>query len=620
MPKMINLDAGQEAYLSGVRSRIVAALDPSQIVVENVVSGVRQIVSALELSGTSSEDLAPCSRIPLASIPDSRWQMAEQRLEAIRPLLNLPERTAAIVKARSLEMGKGYGYVTLYKWIRIYEETEVLSSLAPRDRPGGRGKGRINAQLESIIFKSIKSIYLTKQRMTVQSVHEEVRRRCEKEQIPSPGLSTVRNRIMKLNPELVAGRRLGSKAKAKFNPLEGSLPGVDHPLSVVQIDHTPLDVVVVDEQFRQPIRRPWITVAIDVFSRMIIGYYISLDPPGDNSVGLCLVQAILPKEMWLHQHQIEGEWPCFGFMKVIHCDNAREFHGKMLRRACKEYDIDLKFRPVARPNYGAHIERLLGTALMYTHTIPGTTFSNVAEKGEYDSSKEACLTLFELEKVMARWIIEIYNPGFHRGILTSPIAKFRAGLLACGQIKVASDPRRLMLDFTPSVERTVQPYGVVVEQIYYWHDILRPWINAPDPKNRRRKRSFLFKTPKRDISKIYFLDPDSNEYHEIPYRDIRRPSMSVWEHRAARRRLAAEGRKNIDEHSIFEAHRRNREDIKKAASKTRSARREEARHDANATSLFPKLVESVLAKKSESDALSLYDEPIIPFGYEGDDQ
>ncbi|MFA6059111.1 MAG: hypothetical protein WC756_12985 [Taibaiella sp.] len=37
-----------------------------------------------------------------------------------------------------------------------------------------------------------------------------------------------------------------SIAKNKFKPLEGSFPGADYPLAVVQIDHTPVDIIVVD--------------------------------------------------------------------------------------------------------------------------------------------------------------------------------------------------------------------------------------------------------------------------------------------------------------------------------------------------------------------------------------
>jgi putative transposase len=50
-------------------------------------------------------------------------------------------------------------------------------------------------------------------------------------------------------------------------------------LEVVQIDHTPIDVLVVDEWERQPLGRPWLTLAIDVASRFVTGFQVSLDRP-----------------------------------------------------------------------------------------------------------------------------------------------------------------------------------------------------------------------------------------------------------------------------------------------------------------------------------------------------
>jgi putative transposase len=74
---------------------------------------------------------------------------------------------------------------------------------------------------------------------------------------------------------------------------------VDGALEVVQIDHSPVDVIVVDEVHRLPIGRPWPTLAIDVATRVVVGFYVSLEAPSSTSVALCLTQAVLPKEFWL---------------------------------------------------------------------------------------------------------------------------------------------------------------------------------------------------------------------------------------------------------------------------------------------------------------------------------
>jgi putative transposase len=56
----------------------------------------------------------------------------------------------------------------------------------------------------------------------------------------------------------------------------------------VQMDHTKVDVTVVDPITRLPVGRPTLTLAIDVATRMAIGFHLSLDPPSLTAVALCL--------------------------------------------------------------------------------------------------------------------------------------------------------------------------------------------------------------------------------------------------------------------------------------------------------------------------------------------
>lgn len=63
---------------------------------------------------------------------------------------------------------------------------------------------------------------------------------------------------------------------------------VSRPLQVVQVDHTKADIFVVDEESRQPIGRPWLTLAMDVCSRMVPGFYLTMAAPSRLSTSLCL--------------------------------------------------------------------------------------------------------------------------------------------------------------------------------------------------------------------------------------------------------------------------------------------------------------------------------------------
>jgi putative transposase len=83
-----------------------------------------------------------------------------------------------------------------------------------------------------------------------------------------------------------------------------------------------VDVIVVDEEHRRPIGRPVLTVAIDVCTRMVAGFYLSLDPPSTSSVGLCLLHAVYDKSAWLGGRGLDLDWPVAGLPRILHCDNV----------------------------------------------------------------------------------------------------------------------------------------------------------------------------------------------------------------------------------------------------------------------------------------------------------
>ena len=175
----------------------------------------------------------------------------------------------------------------------------------------------------------------------------------------------------------------------------------------------PVDVIVVEEQTRLPLGRPWLSLAVDVPTRMVAGFHLSFDDPSALAVALVLTHAVLPKEAWLAERQISLPWPVSGLPDWIETDNGEEFHSKAFERGAAEYGIRLTYRPRGAPQVGGHIERLIGTFMHRIHLIPGTTFSNVADKGGYDSEGRAVMTLKELERWLALEILGVYHKSVH---------------------------------------------------------------------------------------------------------------------------------------------------------------------------------------------------------------
>ena len=136
---------------------------------------------------------------------------------------------------------------------------------------------------------------------------------------------------------------------------------------------------------------------------------------------------------------------------------------------------------------------------------------------------------------------------------------------------------KLQFDFMPYLERTIQEYGVLIDNIHYYADVLRPWIHARDLDNPKLKRKFIFTRDPRDISAVYFYDPETKDYYNIPYRNLSHPPMSLWELNAVLKKLAESPELQPNESLIFEGLLEMRQVEHSAKEKTKSARRNNQR-------------------------------------------
>lgn len=551
------IDIGEKVYFKGKEAVIIKVVDLDEISIQELQTNIIHTVKISEVK----KHISNTKKMPdnnLSLLTDKEWNEAKRRYNIIEPILN-NRKDFDLIKQISIE--KNVHYTTIYRWLKLYDETSVISSLIGHKKNGGRGKSRLSNEQDSIINDVINKLYLNPSKKSINKIIREINKICISQNINIPHPNTIRNRIKNLSEEEVLKARYGkSKARDKFEPIKKSFPGADYPLSIVQIDHTKVDIILVDEHYRKAFLRPWLTLAMDVYSRVVVGFYLSFDPPGEMGTGLCIANSILSKEIWLEKNNVQGEWPCWGIMSTIHVDNAKEFRGNMLRKACQNYGINLEFRPVAQPHWGGHVERILGTFSKEIHNLSGTTFSSTDERINYDSEKNASLTISEFERWLMTYIVNVYHKKIHSGIGMSPIQKYKEGLMGSDLTDGVGIPpkllneRRLKLDFMPYIERTIQEYGIIIDHIYYYDDVLRKYIHSKETSSTNsKKRKFLFRRDPRDISIVYFYDPEINDYFEIPYRDTSKPSMSIWEYKEAVRNL---NNNNIivDEEAIFNAY------------------------------------------------------------------
>ena len=588
--KSVVINVGNYVECYNQTFRIDQVLDFESVIGTNVETGRPRQLRIKELRCITDPE-SKKDHVDLHEIADVEWKIAETRFAAIQPLINRHFTGRKEVEARAKEIN--IAPATLYRWLKRYNEYGSTSALIPMQRGWSEGKSRLPSETIEIIDDVIQNFYLTSQRATPSQTVIEILRVCHEKNITAPSPSAIRYRISRVaEKDQLRYRGYKEKAKNKFLPAAGSFPNADYPLSVIQIDHTPADLILVDDVYRKPIGRPWITLAIDVHSRMVTGYYLSFDPPSETSVAMCVAHSVIPKDDWLLLHKVDADWPVWGWMRTIHVDNGADFRAGNFRKACKNYGVNLEFRPVRQPRYGGHIERLLGTFLREIHLLPGTTHSSIKDRDGYDSEANAVMTKTEFEEWLVKLICKVYHQRKHSSLGMSPAKKWEIGIFGNSEIQGTGLPPKpndrfsIQLDFLPAFSRTVQTFGVTIDGLRYYAETLRRWINAKD-KDTDKKIELTFRRDPRDISQIWFFDPEIKGYFQIPFANQALPSMSLWEYNKAREMMKQLGDSKADEHRVLRAITELRSIVAEAEEKSKKARRQAQRRREHEKKISP---------------------------------
>ena len=586
-----------------IQYEMVEIIDLNQGLFKNLSTLTNELVSIHSLENVTNSNNVSIN-IDAESISDSDWKKAQHKHLIIEPLLSLNKDGNLLEKIENRAKEYNVSSRTIRRWIDAYKSTGSIASLLDKKRGWDKEKVRLDYATDTLIKKVINDFYLTPQRPTVQATIRRVHKLCYEKECEKPSGKSIRYRIKQL-PESVVLKKRGQRerAKNKFTPKTGSFPEVLNPLDVVQIDHTPADIILVDDKYRKPIGRPWITVAIDIYSRMITGFYISLDAPSVTSVGICMARSILPKDKLLIENGItDADWKVYGYPRKIHVDNGSDFRSEDLRKSCALHGINIEFRPLARPEYGGHVERVIGNLMKKVHELPGTTFSNIKQKEDYDAEKNASLTLAEFEKWFLTYIIKEYHHKIHSGIQKTPTRQWEIGIFGdkfsdgIGIPPLPIDETTLKLDFLPSFERTIQSSGVRIDGLHYYDPCINLHVNT---SNSEGKNKFVFRRDPRDISKIWFFDPAIKKYFILPFANQTLPPMSLWEYQQIKKKVKSESGSSND-HLIYQAWDEMQTLAETAESATKTQRRKEQRRKSNAKS--QKRYEKVNAEKDKIDS------------------
>jgi putative transposase len=449
------------------------------------------------------------------------------------------KRTIADVWLEMKKPDKPPGYVSVYRWRkRFIDSGSDVRALEDAQRRGNTTR-RFPPEVLEICEQSINNVYMRRERKHLQDVLDQaiVKVRDENRLRPAGmSLSLPTRRLLKRLVEDIpafdryAARHGHDAALRHFRSVEGHR--VTHePLERAEIDHTRLDLFAIDDETLLPLGRPWFSACEDDYTRCILGVFVGFMPPSFLTASLCLKDAFRPKT-WLKDAypDIRSDWAAHGVMRELVLDNGLEFHGDSLEQICLVNGIEMHYAPRKTPWFKGKIERFFGTLNEgVAHGVPGTSFSNVFEKGDYDPTKHAIVTFSTLKKVICKWIADVYHKKPHRALGIAPAQMWNSSIRP-EDIRVPDDPALLDVTMGRRFARVLTHKGIEFQGLFY---------NSPELHEMRSREGSVLQVEIRidesDLGQIFVFSPSKKAVFKVPaLRSDYATGIGLFQHRVIR--------------------------------------------------------------------------------------
>jgi len=406
------------------------------------------------LGDAARERLARASPADFAEANRRYAFLAFHRAGAAADARPRPGRTLRRWRARwrAAEQGDGCGYL----------------GLLPRRSQSGNRTPKLPAAVRALLDAFVRDDYETLKQKPKFAVYAALVRACDERGLVAPSYKTFAAAVNRRPRAEQLAKRRGARAAAQAAAFYWELTPTtprhgDRPFEIGHIDHTQLDLELVCSRTGHHLGRPWATFLTDAFSRRLLAFALSFDPPSYRACML-IVRAGVQRQQRLPQ--------------TVVVDGGAEFESVYFETLLARYGCTKKTRPGGRPRFGSVCERLFGTTnTQFVHTLLGNTqilrHARQVTKA-VAPTEQACWTLDRLAVHLARWSDEVYDTQVHPALGTSPHEAFTAGLLQGGPrlhrlIADDEDFRMLTLPSTRKGTATLQPrLGVKIHYLYYW--------------------------------------------------------------------------------------------------------------------------------------------------------
>ena len=333
------------------------------------------------------------------------------------------------------------------------------------------------------------------------------------------------------------------------------------PGSRYEIDATIADIYLVDDDDPDKvIGRPTIYMVIDVFSRMVAGFYIGFDNPSFPVAMKALICSFDSKVKACAEYGIdisEEQWPCVGIPDVLLADRG-ELMSHQANYLVDAIGVRLESAPPRRGDAKGIVERSFGTLqAKFKPYMPGVVTGNKVKKhGERDYRVEAAVARSDFIEILLYSILahnlskplEKYDraPDMPESLPSIPIELWRWGLQhRTGRLRaIDTDIAKILL--LPRQKVTVSELGIKLWGLTYTGKevIQTGWMHRSSEVSRPKKlfaayelgsanHIYLFPEEGKNTFWVCDLTSRSREFRDLTW-------YQVWERQAAQKQTLAE--------------------------------------------------------------------------------
>ncbi|MEM9954824.1 MAG: hypothetical protein AAF846_24675 [Chloroflexota bacterium] len=368
------------------------------------------------------------------------WEEAKLRLEAILPLLSiqrkkksyqdrLDEIKAAVDDENNDEWDEERFALLNVKSARTLERLvskfiksngNIRSLLRNYKNSGAPGQPGINSDAQVLEALDIVSLDASPKEVLGETelLVDEANAANESDEILiAPSLSTVDRMIKRQRYEKKLERFLGPIRSIINSKQHGVFRELSYPRERVELDGTKTDLIVVNDD-GEPIGRLTFIVAIDVKTRVVLGYYLGFEPESWQSVSDTLYDVIRynesPITRWGTTNQLEKN---YGLVYSAAHDRGKGFKNTHMIDSMYALGTTIFTVGTLHGEGKAFVESFLKTVnKSFWHVQIGTTLSNYLDLGKHDPRKVACVYLSELDRKFNKYRFDYYHMDGHSGL------------------------------------------------------------------------------------------------------------------------------------------------------------------------------------------------------------